>query len=107
MRWSEVSCSRRELVASLAALAAGAFYGGRCTPAKTGFQAVGINHVRVRVPDIHRTLQFYQEFFGMPLSQQSATLIILGVGDSFYGIEQAQANTATVDHFDFGIANFN
>jgi hypothetical protein len=43
----------------------------------------------------------------MPLRQQSATVIILGVGDSFFGIEQAQGNTASVDHLDFGIANFN
>ena len=101
--------SRRELVASLAALAVGASTaaGSPKAPAKTGFQAVSINHVSVRVPDIHRTSQFYQEFFGMPLRQQSATVIILSVGDSFFGIEQAPANTATVDHFDFGIAKFN
>jgi catechol 2,3-dioxygenase-like lactoylglutathione lyase family enzyme len=101
--------SRRELVVSLAALAAGASTaaGGRAAPAKTGFQAVTLNHITVRVPDIHRTSQFYQGFFGMPLMQQSATVIILGVGNSFFGIEQAQGKTAAVDHFDFGIANFN
>src|ERR1700722_2585371 len=101
--------SRRELVVSLAALAVGASTaaGAPAASSKTGFQAVSINHVSVRVPDIHRTSQFYQEFFGMPLRQQSATVIILGVGDSFFGIEQAQGNTASVDHFDFGIANFN
>jgi catechol 2,3-dioxygenase-like lactoylglutathione lyase family enzyme len=101
--------SRRELVVSLAALAAGASTAARelAAPAKTGIQAVSINHVTVRVPDIHRTSKFYQEFFGMQLTQQSATVIILGVGDSFFGIEQAQGKTASVDHFDFGIANFN
>ena len=101
--------SRRELVVSLAALAAGTSTaaGARAAPVKTGFQAVSINHVTVRVPDIHRTSEFYQEFFGMPLRQQSATVIILGVGDSFFGIEQAQGKTATVDHIDFGMANFN
>jgi hypothetical protein len=41
------------------------------------------------------------------LRQQSATVIILGVGDSFFGVEQAPGNTASVDHIDFGIANFN
>ena len=101
--------SRRELIVSLAALAAGASpaAGALAAPAETGFQAVSINHVTVRVPDIHRTSRFYQEFFGMPLKQQSATVIILGVGDSFFGIEQAQGNTASFDHIDFGIANFN
>jgi catechol 2,3-dioxygenase-like lactoylglutathione lyase family enzyme len=61
----------------------------------------------VRVPDVQRTSQFYQEFFGMPLKQHSSTVHILGVGDSFFGIEQGESKTAMVDHYDFGIAHFN
>jgi catechol 2,3-dioxygenase-like lactoylglutathione lyase family enzyme len=100
--------SRRQLAVSLAALAAGAYAvpAARAAPAPTGFRAVSLNHVTVRVPDLHRTSQFYQEFFGMQLKQQSATIHILGVGDSFFGIEQGENNTSTVDHYDFGIANF-
>ena len=83
--------SRRQLAVSLAALAAGAYAvpGALAAPA-TGSRAFTINHVTVRVPDLHRTSQFYQEFFGMPLKQQSATVHILGVGDSFFGIEQGE-----------------
>jgi hypothetical protein len=29
------------------------------------------------------------------------------VGNSFFGIEQGATQTATVDHYDFGIENFN
>lgn len=44
----------------------------------------------------------------MPLKQQSPTVHILGVGDSsFVGIEQGEGKSATVDHYDFGIAGFN
>ena len=101
--------SRRQLAVSLAALAAGAYAvpGALAAPETTGSRAFTINHITVRVPDLHRTSQFYQEFFGMPLKQQSATVHILGVGDSFFGIEQGENKTATVDHYDFGIANFN
>jgi catechol 2,3-dioxygenase-like lactoylglutathione lyase family enzyme len=101
--------SRREFAVLLTALAAGASAGpsSLAAPAQTGFRAVSINHVTVRVPDLHRTSQFYQEFFGMPLRQQSARVHILGVGDSFFGIEQGESKTATVDHYDFGIADFN
>jgi catechol 2,3-dioxygenase-like lactoylglutathione lyase family enzyme len=101
--------SRRQFAVSIAALAAGASAapGAVAAPAQTGFHAVSINHVSVRVPDIHRTSQFYEEFFGMPLRQQSATVLILGVGDSFFGIEQSESKTASVDHYDFGIASFN
>ena len=102
--------SRRQFVVSIAALTAGALGVSETrgeTPAKTTPQAVTINHVTVRVPDIFRTARFYQDVFGMPLRQQGAGVMILGVGDSFFGIEQSVNQTSTVDHFDFGISNFN
>jgi catechol 2,3-dioxygenase-like lactoylglutathione lyase family enzyme len=109
----ELECgrlTRRQFAVSLATLAVGACAAPRALaspPAPAGFRAVSLNHVTVRVPDLHRTSKFYQEFFGMPLRQQSATVHILGVGNSFFGIEQGEHPTATVDHYDFGIANFN
>ena len=95
--------TRRQLALSLAALVSGV----RAAPQETELKALSINHVTVRVPDLHRTSQFYQEFFGMPLRQQSAKIHILGIGDSFFGIEQGDGPVATVDHYDFGIAGFN
>jgi catechol 2,3-dioxygenase-like lactoylglutathione lyase family enzyme len=101
--------SRRQFAVSLAAVAAGIAVAPRALAAvaPTGFRAVSVNHVTVRVPDLHRTSQFYQEFFGMPLKQQSATIHILGVGDSFFGIEEDKSQPAAVSHYDFGMANFN
>src|ERR1700693_2591907 len=94
--------TRRQLAVSLAALVS-----GRQAKAKpSGLRAVSLNHVTVRVPDVHRTSQFYQEFFGMPLKQHSETTHILGVGKSFFGIEQKDGGPA-LDHYDFGIAGFN
>jgi catechol 2,3-dioxygenase-like lactoylglutathione lyase family enzyme len=95
--------TRRQLALSLAALVSGA----EAATKETELKAVSINHVTVRVPDLHRTSQFYQEFFGMPLKQQSAKIHILGVGSSFFGIEQGDGQSAAVDHYDFGIAGFN
>jgi catechol 2,3-dioxygenase-like lactoylglutathione lyase family enzyme len=80
--------------------------GAQAAPKSSGLRAVSLNHVTVRVPDVQRTSSFYQEFFGMPLKQHSATTHILGVGKSFFGIEQ-KGNTAALDHYDFGIAGFN
>ena len=94
--------TRRELALSLAALVT-----AQAAPKETELRAVSINHVTVRVPDLHRTSKFYQEFFGMPLKQQSAKIHILGVGNSFFGIEQGDSSqAAAVDHYDFGIAGF-
>ncbi len=102
--------TRRQFAASIAALATAALAPSQ-TPAVPadvgGFRAVSLNHVTVRVPDLHRTSEFYQRFFGMPLRQQAAKVHILGVGSSFFGIEQGDGPAAVVDHFDFGIANFN
>ena len=94
--------TRRQLAASLAALVTGA----QAAPKQSGLRAVTLNHVTVRVPDLQRTSQFYQEFFGMPLKQHSAKTHILGVGKSFFGIEQ-KGTPAELDHYDFGIAGFN
>src|SRR5882724_9666658 len=94
--------TRRELALSLAALVT-----AQAAPKETELRAVSINHVTVRVPDLHRTSKFYQEFFAMPLKQQSAKIHILGVGNSFFGIEQGDSSqAAAVDHYDFGIAGF-
>ena len=96
--------TRRQLALSLAALVSSAQAATKAAELK----AITINHVTVRVPDLHRTSQFYQEFFGMPLKQQSATIHILGVGKSFFGIEQGEkSQAARLDHYDFGIAGFN
>jgi catechol 2,3-dioxygenase-like lactoylglutathione lyase family enzyme len=93
--------TRRQLAPSLAALVTGA---QAATP--SGLRAVSLNHVTVRVADVQRTSQFYQEFFGMPLKQQSTMTHILGVGKSFFGIEQ-KGEPAGLDHYEFGIAGFN
>jgi catechol 2,3-dioxygenase-like lactoylglutathione lyase family enzyme len=109
---SDLECgklTRRQFAVSLATLAAGAFAAPAALaspPAPAVFRAVSLNHVTVRVPDLHRTSQFYQQFFGMPVRQQSATVHILSVGSSFFGIEQGTSQTPTVDHYDFGIENF-
>jgi catechol 2,3-dioxygenase-like lactoylglutathione lyase family enzyme len=102
--------NRRQFAVSLAKLAAGTFVAPGLLTAqekRIDFRAVTLNHLTVRVPNLHRTSQFYQEFFGMPLRQQAANVHILGVGSSFFGIEQGEGQSATVDHFDFGIADFN
>jgi catechol 2,3-dioxygenase-like lactoylglutathione lyase family enzyme len=100
--------TRRQFAVSIATLAAGSLAApGALAAPPEGFRAVSVNHITVKVPDLHRTSKFYQEFFGMPLRQQSATTLILGVGKSFLGIEQGDNQPASVNHYDFGIENFN
>src|SRR5271169_1221113 len=101
-RFERGCLTRRQLAVSLAALVTDA----QSDAKPSGLRAVTLNHVTVRVPDVHRTSQFYQEFFGMPLKQHSEKTHILGVGKSFFGIEQ-KGESPALDHYDFGIAGFN
>jgi catechol 2,3-dioxygenase-like lactoylglutathione lyase family enzyme len=94
--------TRRQLALSITAM----FTAARSSWAAADMQAVTLNHVTVRVGDVQRTSKFYQEVFGMPLKQHSATTHILGVGKSFFGIEQKPGGPA-LDHYDFGISGFN
>src|SRR5438874_8429389 len=91
--------TRRQLALSITALLTAA----RSASAEPDMQAVTLNHVTVRVADVQRTSKFYQDVFGMPLKQHSEKTHILGVGKSFFGIEQKPGGPA-LDHFDFGIA---
>jgi catechol 2,3-dioxygenase-like lactoylglutathione lyase family enzyme len=93
--------NRRQLALSLTTLVTGA----GSASGKPELQAVSLNHVTVKVPNVQRTSKFYQELFGMPLRQHSQTTHILGVGNSFFGIEQKNGGPA-LDHYDFGIAGF-
>jgi len=95
--------SRRQLAATLTGLAGLAAGGaGLAAAAPPSLKAITLNHVTVKVPNLQKTSKFYQEFFGMKLAQQSETIHILSVGESFFGIEQ-KPDVAALDHFDFGL----
>ena len=94
--------TRRQLALTLTGL----FTTARSSTASPDMQAVTLNHVTVKVADVQRTSKFYQEVFGMPLKQHSEKTHILGVGKGFFGIEEKPGGPA-LDHYDFGIADFN
>lgn len=100
--------SRRQLAATLTGLAAvAAMPNGFVRPALAapGLKAITLNHVTVKVPNLQKSSKFYQEFFGMKLAQQSKTIHILSVGESFFGIEE-KPGPAALDHYDFGLEGF-
>src|SRR6266404_6162583 len=92
--------SRRQLAATLTGLAAAAAIPPAL--AAPSLKAITLNHVTVKVPDLQKTSKFYQQFFGMKLAQQSETIHILSMGESFFGLEQ-KPGAAGLDHYDFGL----
>jgi catechol 2,3-dioxygenase-like lactoylglutathione lyase family enzyme len=93
--------SRRQLAATLTGLATAAVTMPAALAAPS-LKAITLNHVTVKVPNLQKTSKFYQDFFGMKLAQQSETIHILSVGESFFGIEQ-KPGPAGLDHYDFGV----
>ena len=96
--------SRRDLVLTLAALAA--------APLPVAAQSAALrprtlNHVSLIVSDLDRSVAFYQRVFGLGVKSKQTGGVNLAVGDQFLGIYQAGANApAQINHFCFGLESF-
>lgn len=105
-QYEDGSLSRRELLAALAMLVA--------APAATAAQTAtpiaavkSMNHVTVFVPNVQKSVDFYQGVFGMPILTKQDAGINLSTGTGFYGIYPApNATTGSINHVCFGIENF-
>jgi catechol 2,3-dioxygenase-like lactoylglutathione lyase family enzyme len=99
--------TRRELLGALAMLAAAA----PAASAQTG--AVGavkqLNHVTIFVPEVKKSVAFYQTLLNLPVLTRQDPGINLNAGSGFLGIYPTPAGTATgsINHFCFGVENFN
>ena len=95
--------SRRDLVLTLAALAAP-------IPAAAQSPALrprSLNHVSLIVSDLDRSVAFYQRVFGLGVRSKQTGGVNLAVGDAFLGVYQAGANApAQINHFCFGLDSF-
>jgi catechol 2,3-dioxygenase-like lactoylglutathione lyase family enzyme len=99
--------SRRQLVASLAALVGAATSAGAQTPqVAQAAQGRTINHVSLAVNDVERSAAFYSTLLGLKVvSRPGNGGINLGLSDGFLGVYKL-ANPGTVNHFCIGVDNF-
>jgi len=103
--------TRRQLVASLTALVAGAASGASAqTPAapRVGLLAEGrsLNHASLAVSDVQGAAAFYGTLLGAKVvSRPGNGGINLGLGDGFLGLYKL-ANPGTVNHICIGVDNF-
>jgi hypothetical protein len=86
------SLSRRELLAALTLLvttpAAAAATQGAAKPIGA---VKAMNHVTCFVPDVSKSVGFYQGLFGMPILTRQDPGINLSTGNGFFGIYPTQA----------------
>ena len=100
--------SRRELVASLAAIVAGtaASAAAQAPAAAPVAQARTLNHVSLAVTDVAKAATFYSDLLGLKVvSRPGNGGINLGLGTSFLGLYKLP-NPGTVNHFCIGVDNF-
>ncbi len=72
------------------------------------FQARSINHLTLYVSDVARTKAFYQSLTGLPVRAEDPSFCELSLENSFLGLYAADpAQRAGIDHFCFGIEQYN
>jgi len=104
--------TRRQLVASLTALVAGARplsaqSSQAPVPVRQVAQGSSLNHVSLAVTDVERSADFYSKLLGLKVvSRPGNGGINLGLGSSFLGLYKL-ADPGKVNHFCIGVDNFN
>ena len=97
--------TRRELVASLAALVGGAS-GSVHAQTETVAQGRSLNHASLAVTDVEKSAEFYASLLGLKVvSRPGNGGINLGLGTSFLGLYKL-ANPGTVNHISIGVDDF-
>ena len=96
--------SRRELVAGLSGLVAGA----AAAQPEERLAVRSLNHATMFVPDVDAAVEFYQRLFDMPvLSRQSGgTNLRAGDDGQFLGIFRGRDDAALIHHFCLGVDSF-
>ena len=98
--------TRRELVASLAALSAGAAATPAAAQLSQAAQGQTLNHVSLAVADVERSADFYSRLLGLKVvSRPGNGGINLGLGPGFLGLYKLP-RPGTVHHFCIGIDDF-
>ena len=101
--------SRRDLVASLSAIVAGAASTAAQAPPPVSMLVQGrsLNHASLAVSDVEKAAEFYGTLLGAKVvSRPGNGGINLGLGDGFLGLYKL-ANPGTVNHICIGVDNFN
>ena len=105
-RFEAHTLTRRELVASLAALAASATASAQ-TPQPTAVaQGKTLNHISIAVTDVGKSADFYSRLLGLKVvSRPGNGGINLGLSDGFLGLYKLP-NPGTPHHFCIGVDNY-
>ena len=97
--------TRRELLGAIALLSVAA----ADVTAQTAIGTISqMNHVSIFVPDVKKSVAFYQDTLGLPVLTSQDTGVNLNAGTGFLGIYPAPAGASggSIHHFCFGVERF-
>ena len=105
--YEEGGLTRRQLVASLAAMAASMGASGSAEGAEEStFTATGLNHIALRVTDVERARDFYVEHLGLQVtSEYLPSNSFLDCGDEFLALFRGRE--AGLAHYCYSIPDYN
>ena len=97
--------TRRELLGALALMTAGASETSARAPVGSVSQ---MNHVSIFVPDVKKSVAFYQDILGLPLLTNQDPGVNLNAGAGFLGIYPAPSGSSggSIHHFCLGVERF-
>jgi catechol 2,3-dioxygenase-like lactoylglutathione lyase family enzyme len=105
-RFEEGKVSRRELIQSLAMLAATAGSAAGA-PQETPFKSTRIDHISIQVTDLPRSIAFYQKIFGLSILGEDKPNEIVRMGTTRVIVSlHHKPPTGIVDHFAIAIDGF-
>src|SRR5262245_36874793 len=107
-KFEEGRVSRRELVQSLAVLAAAGTSAASAAPQETPFKPSRIDHISVQVKDLQKSIAFYRDIFGLSILGEDKTNEIVRLGTTRVIVSlHHKEPTGIVDHYAIAIDNFN
>ncbi len=106
-RYEHGHLTRRQLLVALTAAAA-ANSASAASQAQAPIGTVRqLNHVSIFVPDVQKSVRFYQDLLGMPVLTEQSPGVNLNAGAGFLGIYPAgQAGSGSIHHFCLGMEDF-
>lgn len=99
--------TRRGLLGSFGILAAAR--GLTAQAKKSSIRVKALNHMTLTVADPHKSLEFYQGLFGLPVQarQGETTILRIGFGPQFVALSKGRANAKRgIAHFCMTVENF-
>lgn len=97
--------TRRELITSLAAITVAVTTGRSIMAAETStFQADGINHIALNVPDIEVSRDFYVKHLGLKVVREGSSNCFMTCDDNFVAL--FRSSNAGLNHFCFSVKDY-